>query len=334
MAMRPFRAGASLVNIEVSQQSSPWETAFYNKDIKAPIRLSARLDDQNITVEMSTLDQSSSQQISPTLQTESAVKALTAQTGPGLSHAMRIRVDSVVSNENNTSAPLRTGQFVQTISAQLGPVFAGPAGLQQASGLNFNLQPTQGSEVLLDAYFIGAQHRYQPSELAQRYTNLRLRGHDKDFLNALRALEPTLKSIEILATTTPTLYFTLRGRPPLPITIMGEGMTAVASYAATIFETPGRLVLIDEVENGIHYSALEKVWTQIGRAVKATGTQVVASTHSYECVRAAYQAFRSDPDALQLIRLRSREDSPTAIEAVDYDLESLEGALDMNLDLR
>jgi AAA domain, putative AbiEii toxin, Type IV TA system/AAA ATPase domain len=331
LALRPSRLGAS-INIEVSKRSNPWETAFYNKDTHNAIRLSAQLDDENIIVELSNLRQISVQQISSTLETESAVNASTSDARPGLSYAMHIKVNSV--SVLGQTYQMGFKEFTQTVSAQLGQVFAGPTGLQQASGLNFSLQPEENSDAVADAYFVGPQTRYPQAELAQRYTNLRLRGLDKDFLNALRALEPALESIEILAPTTPTLYFTLRGGPPLPITVMGEGMLAIANYAATIFETPGGLVLIDEVENGIHYSALENVWTQIGRAVKDTGTQVVASTHSYDCVRAAYRAFHDDPDTLQLIRLQSGEDSPAAIEAVDYDLESLKGALDMNLDVR
>lgn len=58
--LRPYRSGSSLVNIEVSRRSSPWETAFYNRDIKNSIRLSAQLDRERITIELSTPRQSGS----------------------------------------------------------------------------------------------------------------------------------------------------------------------------------------------------------------------------------------------------------------------------------
>jgi AAA domain, putative AbiEii toxin, Type IV TA system len=330
--LRPNRSGP-VINIEVSRLSSPWETAFHNKDIKQAIRLTAQIDHEKITVELSTPRQSSTHQVSPTLQAESPVSGLTSGAVPGFSYAMRVAIDS----QSNGSKKKSHRGFTQTISAQPDTAFV-DAGGQQRFGLTLDLQPeddSQDSEPLVFAYLLGAQQRSPQAELAQRYTNVRLGGFDKNFLSAMRAVEPTLETVEILATGTPTLYFTLRGGPTLPIAAMGEGMAAIANYAAAIFEAPsGGLVIIDEVENGIHYSALEKVWTQIGRAVKDTGTQVVASTHSYECVRAAYRVFRNDPDALKLIRLQPGDDSPAAIKALDYDLESLEGALDMNLDLR
>jgi hypothetical protein len=332
MALRPNRSGL-VVNIEVSRLSSPWETAFYNKDTKQPIRFTAQLDHEEITVELSTPRQSSTHQVSPTLQAESPVSGLTSGAVPGFSYAMRVAIDS----PSNGSKKKSHREFTQTISAQPDTAVIDAAG-QQRAGLTLHLQPeddSEDSEPLVFAYLLGAQRGSPQAELAQRYTNVRLHGFGKKFLSAMQAVEPTLETVEILATGTPTLYLTLRGGPTLPIAAMGEGMAAVANYAAAIFEAPSDgLVIIDEVENGIHYSALEKVWTQIGRAVKDTGTQVVASTHSYECVRAAYRAFRDDPDALKLIRLQPGDDSPAAIEAVDYDSESLEGALDMDLDLR
>jgi len=111
-------------------------------------------------------------------------------------------------------------------------------------------------------------------------------------------------------------------------------MIAIANYAAAILESNGGLILIDEIENGIHYTALEKVWRQIGRVARDTGAQVVATTHSYECVRAAYSAFREVPDELQLIRLQREDDKSSKVFASDYDLETLEGALDLGLDVR
>lgn len=330
-SLRPHRTGGPFLNIELSKHSSPWETAFHNKDMNNSIHLKAGLENEKISVVLSSLRQDFAIQISPPLQAESTGGASTSETVPGVSHALHIVINSTGSD------PSSHREYTQTISAgQVSPVISSIPGFQFTGGLNFNiqLQPEDNAGPLVSAYFISAQDRSPHAELAKRYSNLRLRGRDQEFLSAMRAVEPSLKAIEILATGTPTLYFTLEGGPPLPIATMGEGMTSVANYAAAIFETTGGVVLIDEVENGIHYSVLEKVWTQIGRAAKESGTQIVASTHSYECVRAAYRAFRDDPGFLQLIRLESGDGSPAAIEAADYDLDTLKSAIDMNLDVR
>ena len=49
--------------------------------------------------------------------------------------------------------------------------------------------------------------------------------------------------------------------------------------------------MVDEIENGIHYSVLHKVWSAIADAAERTGVQVFATTHSFECMAAAHQAL-------------------------------------------
>lgn len=328
--LRPYRSASAFTNLEVTRRSTPWETAFYNRDVTNPIRLAAQINQRRITVELSTPRESSSSHVSSKLSADRTLSSVTSDAVPGFSYAMNIVINSSPKRPNQPSHE----EFVQSLSAQIGSPFVGPSGLQQAGGVNLSLSPEQNSDVLVYASFLSPVGRAPQAELAQRYTTVRLRGLENNFLDALRAVEPALETVEILATGLPTLYFTIRGGPPLPLASMGEGMVAVANYAAAIFETPNSLLLIDEVENGIHYSALPELWRQIGRAVRKTGTQVIVSTHSYECVRAAYTAFHDEPSFLQLLRLQSGDDSPSAIAALDYDVETLEAALDMDLDLR
>lgn len=326
--LRPYRLPGSL-NVEFSRYTTPWEMAFYNRDPSEPINITGQLNGRRVTVGLSVPRDKVSSSITPGLQSTASSSTGTLTTVPSYSYSMRITIDT----ESEESVEPERKEFIQTVSAQLGQAILGPSGIQQVGGVSLELKPENDSDALVFSYFLGPQSRSPQAELAQRYTSIRLNGREKIFLRAMRAIEPEIKTIEILAAGTPALYVTLRGGPPLPMTAMGEGMIAVANYAAAILENQGGLVLIDEIENGIHYSALERVWREIGRAVSDAGAQVVASTHSYECVRAAYRAFRHDPEALQLLQLRSGDDSPAAV-AVDYDLETLEGALEMGLDVR
>jgi AAA15 family ATPase/GTPase len=49
---------------------------------------------------------------------------------------------------------------------------------------------------------------------------------------------------------------------------------------------------VDEIENGLHYSVLKDVWKAIAHAARQANVQVFATTHSWECIQAAHQAFR------------------------------------------
>ena len=92
------------------------------------------------------------------------------------------------------------------------------------------------------------------------------------------------------------------------------------------------MVLIDEIENGLHYSVLTQVWQAIAKAARQNDVQVFATTHSWECIRAADEAFAAEePFDFRLHRLDRIGD---AIEVVSYDQEGIEVSLTTGLEMR
>src|SRR5262249_30830035 len=113
---------------------------------------------------------------------------------------------------------------------------------------------------------------------------------------------------------------------------MGEGMRRVLSMVLAIANAPGGVVLIDEVENGLHHSVMKEVWTAIALVARRMDAQVFATTHSYECITAAHEAFTArGPYDLRLYRLdRNNGD----IQVVGYDQETVGAAIDFYHEVR
>jgi len=113
---------------------------------------------------------------------------------------------------------------------------------------------------------------------------------------------------------------------------MGGGMERLASLVLVIGTIPNGVVLVDEVESGLHYSILPKVWRAIGEVARQFNTQVFATTHSLECIVAAHRAFsESERYDFRLHRLDRDKES---ISAVTYDQETLEAAIETGLEVR
>ena len=95
---------------------------------------------------------------------------------------------------------------------------------------------------------------------------------------------------------------------------------------------PGGVVLIDEVENGLHHGVMKKVWKALAEAARKENVQIIATTHSWECIQAAHDAFmemgRYD------FRLHRLELIKSKIEAISYDKETLNAALKSELEVR
>ena len=69
------------------------------------------------------------------------------------------------------------------------------------------------------------------------------------------------------------------------MSIFGDGLRRAVLLAGTLLSLKdGGLLLIDEMEEGIHVRALQKVFAWLTKAARDLGVQIVATTHSLEAV--------------------------------------------------
>src|SRR5262249_45531218 len=155
----------------------------------------------------------------------------------------------------------------------------------------------------------------------------------EDILPALQIVEPRLQRLSLIPFAGQLVIHGDIGHSRLmPIPFMGEGLRRLLSLVLAMANTPGGIVLIDEVENGLHYSVLEKVWQAVAGAAQQFGVQLFATTHSWECIRSAHEALAaSEVDDLRLHRLDRFNGE---ITAVTYDRAMRETALRAGLEMR
>ncbi|GEM_PF-963621 len=180
---------------------------------------------------------------------------------------------------------------------------------------------------------IGTRIPESQNELATRFGQLDVVGRQDVVVDFLRIMEPDLKSLTVIATGSLSMVYGDVGlRRKIPISYMGDGMfrlLTIITYMATL---PGGILLIDEVENGIHHSVMAQVWAAIARASREFDCQVIATSHSYECLQAAVQGLEGESEQdFSYIRLDKKAGNVTA-KRFDYAL--LEAALASNLEVR
>ena len=120
----------------------------------------------------------------------------------------------------------------------------------------------------------------------------------------------------------------------LPLSQLGHGFTRLFELYAGLAVTESKLALIDEIENGIHYSALPTLFQGVRELSESNGVQSIITTHSWECIRAAYKNF-ADAGSLkdfQLIRLE--RDSENNIRAVVINDEALDTVMEAGHEIR
>jgi AAA15 family ATPase/GTPase len=124
----------------------------------------------------------------------------------------------------------------------------------------------------------------------------------------------------------------LASRKFVPLHMMGEGMSRLASVVMTIATTKNGVVFVDDFDSGLHYSCLPQVWRSIRKALELFNVQLFATTHRSESVSAAHDVF-ADVDEKVFLTHRL-ELSASGVTALTYDKEALEGALEAGLEVR
>jgi hypothetical protein len=173
-----------------------------------------------------------------------------------------------------------------------------------------------------------------PREDAERFSNLERVGRQDEVLESLRLLEPRLRRLTLLVVDgEPIINGDIGMSQLVPLPLMGEGLGRLLSIILAIANAKGGTILIDEVENGLHYSVLTGVWTAIADAARRAEAQVVATTHSQECIIAAHKAFETSKKYdFRYHRLERVNDE--IFRAVTYDRETLATSDEMNLEMR
>lgn len=204
----------------------------------------------------------------------------------------------------------------------------------RANSLEVSREENYSATKQQPVFFSGARSLMNPNELATRFGQLDVVGKQDIVVKFLRILEPRLKN---LSSITMGAFSFVHGDigigRKIPVAFMGEGMDRLLSTVLTIATMKDGLLLIDEFENGLHYSVMAKVWESISKAARDFNCQIVTTTHSYECLQAAYEGIAKAglEDEFRYIRLdRTSQD----IVAKTYSHAVLGAALERGWEVR
>lgn len=169
-------------------------------------------------------------------------------------------------------------------------------------------------EDIKKAVFLTARSPVNANENAKRYGELVKRNEEGIVLKYLQMIEPRLKAITAVQqqNNEAVLYGDIGLSVKMQLHHMGDGINRMLSILLAIFTSRDGVVLIDEMENGIHHSILTQFWNMIDRASKEQNCQLFITTHSYECLSALAESDIRKDD-VNYIRLEQAEEK-TAVK--------------------
>lgn len=180
-----------------------------------------------------------------------------------------------------------------------------------------------------------------PTEISELYNQIApLNPENETKLEELlrKSIDPRLRRLRYAkpqGTATHLVYVDLGDGPMLPMTQLGQAFARTLQVYCDIFANRPKILLIDEIENGLYYEGMEDFWKGLMAILEDQDVQLFATTHSRECMEAAHKAAASmEGDPLRFLRLDRRVDDPNKIVATTFGKEEMQTAIEFNREMR
>lgn len=162
--------------------------------------------------------------------------------------------------------------------------------------------------------FIGT-NGISATEVIRLFDDLVLTEDEEHVTQALRMVEPRVERIASVTSDrwpaygeVPSgVFLKLKGvADRIPIGSAGDGMWRMLGLALALANAKGGVLLVDEIDTGLHYSVMGDMWQMVSERATALGVQVFATTHSRDC----YQSLAT------IVELESPS-APITIQRID-----------------
>ncbi len=208
-----------------------------------------------------------------------------------------------------------TNNFLPGISITFGekPVISGPLSRFSLDGRFFRY-PTLQRESGIACQFIPSDGLNEDT-LAELWDNVTLKPEEEEVLEGMHIIEPGVERISLIGprwgrgrTRIPVVKMR-NVSEPIPLRSLGEGMTRLFGIVLALVNARDGLLLVDEVDSGLHYTVHPALWRLVFRVAAHLNVQVFATTHSWDCIQGFQQAAQElgNNDDGMLVRLERRQ---------------------------
>ena len=195
-----------------------------------------------------------------------------------------------------------------------------------------HVESTENIEVV-PASFSLPKVRQPQAQIATNFGAFQLDRQESNVLEFVRAIGPRVMSlVPVTLEGEVILHAEIEDQKGLyPVNLLGEGAFRILEFATSIAQIDGGRYMIDEIENGLHYTVLVNVFKRLYELADHHDVQVFATTHSWECVKAAHDALGPVGGKFNYHRIGRRDGNA---KAVSYDEDMLNTAFEVGWEIR
>jgi len=147
------------------------------------------------------------------------------------------------------------------------------------------------------------------SQLAAFWDKIALTDSEKEVVSALKIISDDIEAVSMIGGNEDgprrrtAIVRSSRYPSPIPLRSFGDGVNRLFGIILSLCNAKGGVLLVDEIENGLHHSVLTDIWKVIFRLARDLQVQVFATSHSWDCIKAFQMAAAESPENGVLVRL-------------------------------
>ena len=168
---------------------------------------------------------------------------------------------------------------------------------------------------------------------------LQILGLYEKVIEAVRLIDSEIEDIRSFASYPTILYIKRKGNKDyLPLSFFGDALQKILRYVSAIlnfdnYRSDSKYLLIDEIENGIHYTAQKEVWQMLFKLCQHFDIQLFATTHSLEMIKAFEEVCEEFEEEGAYFEM-ARHAKTNQIIGIKHQISTLEYELETNAAIR
>jgi energy-coupling factor transporter ATP-binding protein EcfA2 len=189
------------------------------------------------------------------------------------------------------------------------------------------MNKTKAQQVQLPtAALIDKSTQLNLNEVASRYSTVVQSGFKQDVVDLAQTVLPECTDVTLLQIGgVPQVCGQTQDGQFLPLSFLGEGANIAINIGLALLSLRNGVLMLDEFDTALHHSKLKPVWLALAKLCRQVNCQIIAVTHSLECIRIASDAlFGTDMrEDFQFVRL---DKVGGKIKVTSYDTSELHEA--------
>ena len=243
--------------------------------------------------------------------------------------------DISLSDIENSGSQISTTSYGLRLNYKLG---------EKAYSSNMLITQKEGEEdkgrITIDKHYKEPLYaEYLPSSymqipIAKKFAQIVEEKQENVIVDILRTIEPKIKDLQLVGN---NLLVDVGLERRLPINVMGDGIRKLVAIILSVYRCRNGVLLIDEIDNGFHYSVMAQMWKAVFMSAAVNHTQVFITTHNIESIKEMIlmlgkeenKKYQNMLSAYKLIK-----DNTDKVTGVRYQYEQMGYSIEQEMEIR